>query len=176
MRENIRSRERVKLFFNFIVFSFGVPKPGNYRKFRTCFMRVKISRADQQRKLLTKSLLWVLPTHHECETKIVTVFLKAQLSTPAASSPCVPCRHLPSLLTRRQNLFEINQPTRKVPDQLSLNTSDGFLSRQPKNDVCVVFVCDVLANRSVDFAVVKLNRSFHYLYSLSFAGKESNKK
>lgn len=93
MRENIRSRERVKLFFNFIVFSFGVPKPGNYRKFRTCFMRVKISRVNQQRKLLTKSLLWALPTHHECETKIVTVFLKAQLSTPAASSPCVPCRY-----------------------------------------------------------------------------------
>lgn len=69
MRENIRSRERVKLFFNFIVFSFGVPKPGNYRKFRTCFMRVKISRVNQQRKLLTKSLLWALPTHHECETK-----------------------------------------------------------------------------------------------------------
>lgn len=176
MRENIRLEERVKLFFDLIVFSFGVPKPGNYRKFRTCFMRVKISRVNQQRKLLTKSLLWALPTHHECETKIVTVFLKAQLSTPAASSPCVPCRHLPSLLTRRQNLFEVNQSTGKVPDQLSLNTSDGFLSRQPKNDVCVVFVCDVLAGRPVDFAVVKLNRSFHYLYSLSFAGKESNKK
>ena len=73
-------------------------------------------------------------------------------------------------------MFEVNQSTGKVSDQLSLNTSDGFLSRQPKNDVCVVFVGDVLAGRPVDFAVVKLNRSFHYLYSLSFGAKESNKK
>lgn len=43
-RENIRFAKRVKLFFCFIVFSFGVPNARNYQKFRACFMGAENSR------------------------------------------------------------------------------------------------------------------------------------
>ena len=51
-RENIRFAKTVKLFFRFIVFSFGVPRGGNYQKFRACFMRVK--NQEKSKKTLDK--------------------------------------------------------------------------------------------------------------------------
>ena len=52
-RENIRFAKTVKLFFRFIVFSFGVPRGGNYGKFRACFMRVK--NQEKSNKTLDKN-------------------------------------------------------------------------------------------------------------------------
>ena len=85
--------------------------------------------------------------------------------------PSVPSLHL----GRRQNLFEVNQAPREVPEKFTLHTSQGFLSRQAVNDVCVVFVGNVLAHRAVNFAVVKFDCFLHDPDTLNFGAKQSNK-
>ena len=72
-------------------------------------------------------------------------------------------------------MFEVNQSTGKVPDQLSLNTSDSLLSCQLQNDLCIVFVREVLASRAVNLAVVKFDCFLHDPDTLNFGVEQSNK-
>lgn len=155
MKRNKKVRKRV--------LEFGVADFRNSRKDSCLFHEGQNCQRESQQTLRKKTLPQDLPAYHLTRIQPENGVSKGS-TNPPQDLPAyhAACLNPPSLRFRRgQNLFEVNQTTGEVTNQLALHTSDRFLSRQAVNNVCVIFICDVLAHIAVDFAVVKLNRFLH---------------